>query len=84
MPECASNWGIRKYAEVFSRPYTNTVIHKFDRFEEALEFYHSSETTELAKFRDQVIEVFATVLSGHSEAESILKSNYFTTNATAA
>jgi uncharacterized protein (DUF1330 family) len=35
---------------ISSRSYTSMVIYKFDHFEEALEFYHSSEMTELAKF----------------------------------
>ena len=70
-------------ALIGSRSHTSMVIYRFDHFEEALEFYHSSEMTELAEFRDQVIEGFAMVISGHSETESVVKSDFFTPNATA-
>ncbi|MGJ8612505.1 MAG: DUF1330 domain-containing protein [Octadecabacter sp.] len=67
-----------------STSYSSMVVYKFDSFEAALKFYHSPEMAELAKFRDQVIEGFATVLPGHSETENVVKSGYFTTGDTAA
>ncbi len=67
-----------------STSYSSIVVYKFDSFEAALKFYHSPEMTELAKFRDQVIEGFATVLPGHFETENVVESGYFTTNDTAA
>jgi uncharacterized protein (DUF1330 family) len=63
-----------------STSYANLVIYKFDSFEAALEFYHSPEMTELAKFRNQVIEGFATVIPGHLETEKVVKSGYFATS----
>lgn len=68
---------------VGSTAYTSMVIYKFESFEAALKFYHSPEMTELAKFRDQVIKGFATVIPGHSETEIVMKSGYFTTSNTA-
>lgn len=62
---------------VGSTPYTSMVMYRFASFEAALRFYHSPEMTELAKFRDQVIEGFATVIPGHSETESVVKSGYY-------
>ena len=67
-----------------STSYSGMVVYKFDSFEAALKFYHSPEMIELAKFRDQVIEGFATVLPGHSETENVVKSGYFTTGDSAA
>ena len=58
-----------------TRSHTSMVINRFDHSEEIIEFYHSSQMTELAKFKDQVIEGFATVISGHSETVSVAKSN---------
>ena len=61
-----------------STSYTSMVIYKFESFEAALTFYHSPEMAELATFRDQVIEGFATVIPGHSETENVVQSGYFT------
>ena len=36
--------------------YSNMVIYKLESFEAALEFYHSPEMAELAKFRDEITE----------------------------
>jgi uncharacterized protein (DUF1330 family) len=66
-----------------STSYASMVIYKFDSFEAALEFYHSPEMTELAEFRNKVIEGFATVLPGHLETEHVVKSGYFATHPTA-
>jgi uncharacterized protein (DUF1330 family) len=60
-----------------STSYASMVMYKFDSFEAALKFYHSPEMVELAKFRNQVIEGFATVLPSHSETESVVKLGYF-------
>ncbi|WP_122072090.1 DUF1330 domain-containing protein [Pseudophaeobacter sp. EL27] len=60
-----------------STPYAGMVMYKFSSFETALEFYHSPEMTELAKFRNQVIEGFATVIPGHSETATVVDSGYF-------
>ena len=60
--------------------YASMVIYKFKSFKAALTFYHSPEMTELAKFRDQVIEGFATVIPSHSETESVVESGYFAAN----
>ena len=68
---------------VGSTSYANMVIYKFESFEAALTFYHSPEMTELAEFRDQVIEGFATVIPGHAETESVVRSGYFTADPTA-
>ncbi|SDR45515.1 DUF1330 domain-containing protein [Pseudovibrio sp. Tun.PSC04-5.I4] len=65
-----------------STSYENMVIYRFGSFEAALKFYHSSEMAELAEFRDQVVEGFSAVIPGHFETESVVKSNYFTTNST--
>ncbi|WP_444928416.1 DUF1330 domain-containing protein (plasmid) [Microbulbifer sp. SSSA002] len=62
-------------------PYTNMVMYKFESFEAALTFYNSEEMVELRKFSSQVIEGFATVIPGHSETESVVKSGYFTSEA---
>lgn len=69
-------------ALIGSTSYTSMVMYKFDSFEAALKFYHSPEMAELAKFRDQVVEGFATVIPGHSETENVVKSGYFTNNPT--
>ncbi len=61
-----------------STSYAGMVVYKFDSFEAALEFFHSPEMADLAKFRDQVIEGFATVIPGHSETDRVVKSGYFT------
>ena len=61
-----------------STSYSSMVVYKFDSFEAASKFYHSPEMAELAAFRNQVIEGFATVLPGHSETENVVKSGYFT------
>lgn len=61
-----------------STSYASMVVYKFDSFETALEFFHSPEMAELAKFREQVIEGFATVIPGHSETDGVVKSGYFT------
>jgi uncharacterized protein (DUF1330 family) len=63
---------------VGSTSCASMVIYKFESFEVALAFYNSPEMGELAAFRDQVIEGFATVIPGHSETESVIKSGYFT------
>ena len=65
-----------------STSYSGMVMYKFESFEAALEFYHSPEMTELAKFRDQVIEGFATVVPGVSETDSVVRSGYFTNSPT--
>ncbi len=57
--------------------YSGMVVYKLKSFEAALEFYHSPEMTELAKFRDEIIEGFAMVLPGHSETERVINSGYF-------
>ncbi|KZK98852.1 MULTISPECIES: DUF1330 domain-containing protein [unclassified Pseudovibrio] len=61
-----------------STSYTNMVMYRFESFEAAVTFYNSEEMIELRKFSSQVIEGFATVVSGHSETESVVKSGYFT------
>ncbi|KZL25800.1 DUF1330 domain-containing protein [Pseudovibrio sp. Ad37] len=58
--------------------YTNMVMYRFESFEAALKFYNSEDMTELRKFSSQVIDGFATVVPGHSETESVVKSGYFT------
>ncbi len=63
-----------------SSPYASMVIYKFESFEAALRFYQSPEMAELAKFRNQVIEGFVTVLPDHPETENVVKSGYFETN----
>ncbi|KZL13332.1 DUF1330 domain-containing protein [Pseudovibrio sp. Ad26] len=61
-----------------STSYTNMVMYRFESFEAAVTFYNSEEMIELRKFSSQVIEGFATVVPGHSETESVVKSGYFT------
>lgn len=61
--------------------YANMVIYEFDSFDAALTFYNAPEMAELAKFRNQVIEGFATVIPGHSETERVVKTGYFSMNA---
>ncbi|KZL17369.1 DUF1330 domain-containing protein [Pseudovibrio sp. WM33] len=61
-----------------STSYTNMVMYRFESFEAAVTFYNSEEMIELRKFSSQVIEGFATVIPGHSETESVVKSGYFT------
>ncbi|WP_108818820.1 DUF1330 domain-containing protein [Pseudovibrio sp. Alg231-02] len=61
-----------------STSYTNLVMYRFESFEAAVTFYNSEEMIELRKFSSQVIEGFATVVPGHSETESVVKSGYFT------
>ena len=57
--------------------YSNMVIYELESFEAALEFYHSPEMKELAKFRDEIIDGFAMVLPGHTETEKVISSGYF-------
>ncbi|MEP3277583.1 MAG: DUF1330 domain-containing protein [Stappiaceae bacterium] len=60
-----------------STSYSSMVVYEFASFEAALEFYNSPEMADLAEFRNQVIDGFATVLPDHSETEDVVQSGYF-------
>jgi len=57
--------------------YSNMIIYKFESFEAALKCYHSPESSEFYRFRDQIVDVVSMVLPGHSETENVISSGYF-------
>ena len=57
--------------------YSSMIIYKFESFEAALKCYHSPESVDLSKLRDQIIDGISMVLPGHTETESVISSGYF-------
>ena len=57
--------------------YSNMIIYKFESFEAALKAYHSPESADFSKFRDQIVDVISMVLPGHTETEKVISSGYF-------
>jgi uncharacterized protein (DUF1330 family) len=50
-----------------SSPYSHIVVYKFNSTEDANNFYHSPESRELSKFRNEVTQGFVVIMPQYEE-----------------